>query len=84
MNPTIRRRLRWAMSGALILAGLAIVLGGFATVVIAMAEGSISASAGASFWLAMLLRVLLLWGLGALPFGAALGFYASMIWRDDR
>lgn len=83
MNPTIRRRLRWALWGAAILAILAIVLGGLFTVLIALAEDNPAAGSGFAYWSGLLLRSLLLWGLGALPFGAALGMFASMIWPDD-
>ncbi|NJN18102.1 MAG: ABC transporter ATP-binding protein [Oscillochloris sp.] len=82
MNPTIRRRIRWAFGGAFTLAILAIILGSLFSVLIAVADNTTPTDAGAGFWLGLLLRSALLWGGGALPFGAALGFYASMIWRE--
>jgi hypothetical protein len=82
-NPTYRRRIRWGVRGALVLAALAIVLGGIFNVLIAIAQSAVPADAGPAFWVSLLLRSSLAWGLGALPFGAALGAFASMIWRDD-
>jgi len=83
MRSTRSRRLRWALRGALVLAVVAIVLGGLFTVVIALFEQRVPADAGPGFWAGLLLQAAVIWGLGALPFGAALGLYASMIWRDD-
>ncbi len=84
MNHTRRRRIRWAVRGALALAGLAIVLGGIFNLLITIALGGVPPAAGPSFWLMLLLRSSLAWGGGALIFGAALGVFASMIWRDDQ
>lgn len=83
MEATRRRRVRWAVRGALTLAALAIVLGGMFNVLIALFEGSVPADAGPAFWAVFLLRSSLAWGGGALFFGALLGMFASMIWRDD-
>lgn len=84
MSPEIRRRLRWALRGALVLAALSILLGGLFTVLIAVAQGEPPPDAGAGYWAGLLLRSSLLWGLGAMPFGAALGTFAAMIWRDGQ
>ncbi len=83
MDATRRRRVRWAVRGALALAALAIVLGGMFNVLIALFENSIPANAGPGFWALFLLRSSLAWGGGAMFFGAILGVFASMIWRDD-
>lgn len=83
MEATRRRRVRWAVRGAIALAILAILLGGMFNVLIALFEGSPPANAGFGFWALFLLRSSLAWGGGALLFGAALGAFASMIWRDD-
>lgn len=80
---TRRRRIRWGVRGALILATVAIVLGGLFNVLIAMFQGEIPPDAGAGYWAAFLLRSSLAWGAGGLFFGTLLGVYASMIWRDD-
>lgn len=83
MDATRQRRVRWGVRGALALAILAILLGGMFNVLIALFEGSIPDGAGPGFWAIFLLRSSLAWGGGALLFGAALGVFASMIWRDD-
>lgn len=83
MDATRRRRVRWAVRGALALAALAILLGGMFNVLIAFFEGSVPDDAGFGYWAIFLLRSSLAWGGGALFFGAALGIFASMIWRDD-
>lgn len=85
MNPeqTRRRRIRWAVRGALVLAALAIVLGGLFNVLIAIALGTVPPGSGPGYWILFLLRSSLAWGGGALFFGALLGMFASMIWRDD-
>lgn len=77
------RRLRWAIWGAIILALVSIVLGGLFTALVALAERSLPPEAGAGEWAGLILRAALLWGLGALPFGAILGMFASLIWRDE-
>jgi ABC-type multidrug transport system permease subunit len=82
-NPTRQRRIRWAIRGALVLAAIAIVLGGLFNVLIAFALGTVPPDSGPGFWALFLLRSSLAWGGGALFFGAPLGFFASMIWRDD-
>lgn len=82
-DATRRRRIRWAVRGALVLAALAIVLGGIFNVLIALALRDIPPGAGFGFWAGFLLRSSLAWGGGALFFGAVLGMFASMIWRDD-
>ncbi|MCX7859302.1 MAG: ABC transporter ATP-binding protein [Chloroflexus sp.] len=82
MDPSPARRVRWAMRGALILALLAVVLGGVFTAVIGLFTGQLTTSAGWGEWLRVLVPAMLIWGLGALPFGAALGFFASLIWRE--
>lgn len=82
-NPTRRRRIRWAFRGALVLAAVAIVLGTIFNVLIAIALGELSAQTSLAFWAWFLLRGALAWGGGALFFGAVLGMFASMIWRDD-
>lgn len=82
-NPTRRRRVRWAVRGALILAAVAVVLGSIFNVVIAIALGELSAQTGPLDWAWFLLRGAVAWGGGALFFGAILGMFASMIWRDD-
>lgn len=82
MDLTIQRRIRWAMRGALVLALLGIFFGTMFMVLITLAVGT-PPDAGVSFWLRLLLLNALLWGVGALPFGAALGLFASMIWRDE-
>lgn len=78
-----RRRSRWALRGALVMAAMSIFFGGLFTSLVAVAASEVPDGAGVGFWAGLLLRSSLLWGLGALPFGAALGFYASMIWRDE-
>jgi hypothetical protein len=83
MSTTTRRRLRWALRGALILAGLAILLGGLFTALIGLAERRVAPDAGLNAWVGLLLPATLIWGAGALPFGAALGFFAALIWRDE-
>lgn len=82
-DPTLRRRIRWAVRGALTLALVAIVLGTLFNVLIAGAVGDIPPDAGLGFWAWFLLGGALAWGGGALFFGAVLGVFASMIWRDD-
>ena len=72
------------MGGALILAAVAILLGGVFNVVIAIALRSVPADAGFGSWALFLLRSSLAWGGGALFFGALLGMFASMIWRGDQ
>lgn len=82
LSPTIRRRrIRWAIGGALVLAVLAIIFGGLFNILISIASGAVPADAGVGFWALLLLRSSLIWGLGAVPFGGALGFYAALIWR---
>jgi hypothetical protein len=83
MNPSRDRLTRWAMRGALILAAFASVVGGIFNVMIAIAMREVPPDAGIAFWAWFLLRSTLAWGGGALFFGAALGWFASMIWRDD-
>jgi hypothetical protein len=82
MDLTFQRRVRWAMRGALTLALLGIFFGTMFMVLITLAVG-VPEGAGAGFWLRLLLLNALLWGVGALPFGAVLGMFASMIWRDE-
>ncbi|MFV9503944.1 MAG: ABC transporter ATP-binding protein [Oscillochloridaceae bacterium umkhey_bin13] len=82
-NPTRQRRIRWGLRGALVLAALSIVLGTMFNLIIAIASREVPAEAGLGFWAWFLLQSALAWGLGAVPFGAALGVFASMIWRDD-
>lgn len=65
------------------LAAVAIVLGTIFNVLIAIALGDIPPGAGFGFWALFLLGGALAWGGGALFFGAVLGVFASMIWRDD-
>jgi hypothetical protein len=81
-DPSPARRLRWAVRGALILSFVAMVLGGLFTAVIGLFTGQLSPDAGWEQWLSVLLPSILIWGIGALPFGAALGFFASHIWRE--
>jgi hypothetical protein len=82
-TPEPRRRLvRWGVRGALVLAALAIMFGGMFNVLIAIAQGVVPPDADLAFWALLLLRSSLAWGLGAVPFGAALGAFASLIWRD--
>ncbi|RRR65692.1 MAG: ABC transporter ATP-binding protein [Candidatus Viridilinea halotolerans] len=84
MNEALRRRrIRWGVNGALILAAVAIVLGGLFNVLIAIAEQRPPSEGATMFWLGLLVRSSLAWGLGAIPFGAALGVFASMIWRHE-
>jgi hypothetical protein len=83
MDRIQQRRVRWALRGALVLAALAIVLGGIFNVLIALFTRAVPANAGIAFWALFLLRSSLAWGGGALFFGALLGMFASMIWRDD-
>ncbi|NNJ10525.1 ABC transporter ATP-binding protein [Chloroflexales bacterium ZM16-3] len=80
MNPSSQRLRHWATRGALVLAAVAIFLGAIFTVVITMAEGALPTDAAG--WSIMLVRTVLIWGGGGLFFGAILGMYASMIWRD--
>ncbi|GAB4424695.1 MAG: hypothetical protein OHK0015_03870 [Chloroflexi bacterium OHK40] len=82
-DPTRRRRRQWALRGALILAALAILLGTTFNVLVAVAIGEATTDSGTAYWAWLLLRSVVLWGVGALPFGAILGVFASMIWRDD-
>ncbi|PDV98733.1 hypothetical protein [Candidatus Chloroploca asiatica] len=79
----LKRRKRWALRGALILAALSIVLGGLFNVLITLAGHNLPPEPGIGFWVLLLLRSSLAWGGGALFFGAVLGVFASMIWRDD-
>lgn len=79
--PIRRRRIRWTIGGALVLAALSIFFGGLFTSLVSVAAGDVPPGAGVAFWMILLLRSSLIWGLGAIPFGAALGFYASLIWR---
>jgi hypothetical protein len=81
LSPAIRRRLRWTIGGALGLAALSIIFGGLFTALISVAAGDVPADAGVGFWVVLLFQSSLIWGLGALPFGSALGFYAALIWR---
>lgn len=80
INLSSARLRRWAGRGALILAGLAIVLGGLFTCLIAVAQQNLPREAIG--WLPLLARTVLIWGGGGLFFGAILGAYASLIWRD--
>ncbi len=80
-DPSPARRLRWAMCGALILAVLAAVLGGAFTIVIGLFTDQLAPDAGIGHWLRVIVPAVVVWTLGALPFGAALGFFASLIWR---
>lgn len=82
-DATRRRRIRWAVRGALVLAAVAIVLGGIFNVLVAIALKEIPPGAGIDFWAVFMIRSSLAWGGGALFFGAVLGMFASMIWRDD-
>jgi hypothetical protein len=81
MNQSQRRRLRWAVRGALIFAAMAIFFGEMFTIVITAAEGRVPWSDRAA-WAALVISTMLIWGGGGLFFGAILGLYASMIWRD--
>lgn len=83
MNPTRQRRILWARRGALVLAGLAILLGLLFAVLIEFAQHSVPPDADIGFWGGLVGRTVLLWGGGGLFFGALLGMYASMIWPDD-
>ncbi|MEI8307860.1 MAG: ABC transporter ATP-binding protein [Chloroflexales bacterium] len=80
MNPSRQRLIKWATRGALILAALAIFLGAIFTILVAVAEDVLPVSAFE--WARMMLGVVVLWGGGGLFFGAILGTYACMIWRD--
>lgn len=79
--PIRRRRIRWTIGGAMVLAALAIFFGGLFTSLVSVAAGDVPPDAGLGFWALLLLQSSLIWGIGAIPFGAALGFYASLIWR---
>ncbi|MEF3274334.1 MAG: ABC transporter ATP-binding protein [Chloroflexus sp.] len=81
-DPSPARRLRWAVRGALFLSLLAVILGGMFTVIIGLFTGQLTPDAGWEQWVRVVLPSVLVWGLGALPFGAALGFFASLIWRE--
>ena len=83
MERTRQRRVRWALRGALILAALAILLGGLFNVLIALFIRAIPPGAGVGFWALFLLRSSLVWGAGGLFFGSVLGMFASMILRDQ-
>jgi ABC-type multidrug transport system fused ATPase/permease subunit len=83
MTSTMRRRLRWALRGALVLGAAALLLGTLFTVVIVSAMGSAGDDTTGSFWLLTLAWTWLVWGVGGLFFGAVLGTFASMIWRDE-
>lgn len=80
MNPSRQRLIMWATRGALILAALAILLGALFTILVALAEGVLPI--GAREWASMVLGIVMLWGIGGIFFGAILGTYACMIWRD--
>lgn len=82
-NPTLRRRRRWAVRGALALAAFATLIGSLFNILIGYALREIPPDADLAFWLGLLLRTALSWGAGGLFFGAILGVFASMIWRDD-
>jgi hypothetical protein len=82
MDPSPSRRIRWAINGALILALLAVFLGGLFTVVIGFFTGRLSPEASWQQWLGVIFPAVVIWGIAALPFGAALGFFASLIWRE--
>jgi hypothetical protein len=80
MNPSRARLIRWATRGAIILAGISTFLGAVFTIFVAVVEQALPI--GATDWAIMVLSVVLLWGGGGLFFGAILGVYACMIWRD--
>ncbi|NTW00400.1 MAG: ABC transporter ATP-binding protein [Oscillochloris sp.] len=80
MNPSRQRLTHWATRGALILATIAIVLGAIFTALISIADGS--APTTVLNWVGLFIRAALIWGSGGLFFGAILGMFASMIWRD--
>jgi hypothetical protein len=80
MNPSRQRLTRWAARGAIILAALAVLLGAVFTVFVASVEQALPDNAIG--WLKMTLGIAFLWGGGGLFFGAILGVYACMIWRD--
>jgi hypothetical protein len=83
MNPaTQQRRVRWAVRGALILALCSLFFGTLFIVLISIAAGDVPPNAGVGFWAWLLLWNGVLWSVGAMPFGAILGMYASMIWRE--
>jgi hypothetical protein len=83
MNPSRERLARWARRGALIFAAFAAVVGTIFNLVIALALREIGPATGLAVWFWLILRSALLWGAGALFFGALLGVCAAMIWRDD-
>jgi NO-binding membrane sensor protein with MHYT domain len=78
-----KRQIRFAMRGALILAIGSILLGiGIRTLVIvgmAMApqQGIVV------YWLVVLFTTALVWGIGGAFFGAILGMFAALIWREE-
>ncbi|NJM08494.1 ABC transporter ATP-binding protein [Candidatus Gracilibacteria bacterium] len=78
-----QRQIRFAVRGAIILAIGSILLGiGIRTLVIvgmemAPAQGLIA------YWLVVLLSTALIWGIGGAFFGAILGMFAALIWRED-
>jgi hypothetical protein len=80
MNPSRERLIRWATRGALILAAVSAIFGALFTLFVAVVEQALPVSA--LDWAIMLLGIVLLWGGGGLFFGAILGVYACMIWRD--
>ena len=83
MNPSRERLTRWARRGALIFAAFAAVVGTIFNAVIAVALREIGPATGLTVWFWFVLRSALLWGLGALFFGALLGVCAAMIWPHD-
>jgi hypothetical protein len=80
MNPSRERLIRWATRGALILAGVSTFFGALFTFFVALVEQALPISPAG--WAMMLIGIVLLWGGGGLFFGAILGIYACMIWRD--
>jgi hypothetical protein len=82
MNPSRERLTRWAMRGALSFAAFAAIVGTIFNVVIALALREVGPHTSLAVWFWFILRSALLWGGGAMFFGALLGICAAMIWRD--
>lgn len=82
MNPSRERLVRWARRGALIFAAFAAIVGTIFNVMIALALGEVGPDTSLTVWFWFVFRSALLWGVGALFFGALLGVSAAMIWRD--
>jgi NO-binding membrane sensor protein with MHYT domain len=78
-----KRQLRFALRGAMVLAIGAILLGiGIRTLVV-VGMDMVPTEGVVLYWLVVLLSTALVWGIGGAFFGAILGIFAALIWRED-